>query len=400
MIGKAWYIAAALASTAGLAVAGFAGSTRPITPSKAIVPPASGKRLLPAPRPLPAGIAPMPVTYDFSAVDAAFLGNANIVNGALIIGTADGTIHEVVKGNFNSDLAYPIASSSKWLTAALVMRMAQAGKLSLADNPYPRLSYWSSSPSDPRSAVTLQQTLSLTSGFNATPVDVSCNNSPYQTLQACAQAIYNKNVSTTPGSTFSYGPDHLEIAAAIAAVAGAKSFDQLFAEYVSTPLGMNCTRYVESVLTAPLHLNGRACNYAYPNNVNTWAAGGAVSSAHDYAKLLKAFLAGGFITDMNGFLQPRTLGLASGYIPAGTGGDDWKYALGSWNECDSTTWVQSCADDKINSAPGAYGWLPWIDRKHGYYGLIATRIQVGEGDTKAIPVEQTLQPLIVTALGQ
>lgn len=345
------------------------------------------------------GKAPPPPTYNWAAVDAAFNSSA-IVNGALIIGDSTGNIHEVIKGNFNSDLAYPIASSSKWLTAALVMRMIEAGKLSLSDKASSKLTYWTTSPSDPRNAVTLAQTLSLTSGFNATPVEVSCVSSPYYSLQSCAQSIYNKNVSTTPGSTFSYGPEHLQIAAAMAEIAGNKTFSQLFADYVTTPLNMTCTRYVESVLTAPLHLNGRACNYSYPANANTWAAGGAVSSAHDYAKLLKALLASGFITDAEAFFAPRTIALAKGYVPAGTGGNDWQYALGSWNECDYTTWMQSCADDKINSAPGAYGWLPWIDRKNGYYGLIATRIQVGEGDTKAVPIEQSLQPLILTALGR
>jgi CubicO group peptidase (beta-lactamase class C family) len=155
---------------------------------------------------------------------------------------------------------------------------------------------------------------------------------------------------------------------------------------------------VESVVSAPLDLSGRACNATYLATANTWAAGGAVSSAHDYAKLLHAFLAGGFITNMDDFLTPRTLNLARGYVPASTGSLDWQYALGSWNECNATTWNQSCTDAKVNSSPGAYGWLPWIDRQHGYYALIATRIAVGEGDTKSVPIEQQLQPLIVAAI--
>lgn len=339
-------------------------------------------------------------TPDFSAVDAAF-ENSAIVNGALIIGTADGTIHEYTKGSFDSDKAYAIASSSKWLTAALLMRMIEAGKLALADHPDAYLSYWTNDRSSDLGKVTVQQTLSLTSGFNATPTDVTtCVNNPVYTLQGCAQAIYNKGTTTQPGGTFSYGPEHLEIAAAIAEVAGGKSFDELFADYVATPLGMNCTRYVESIVSAPLDLTGRSCNAVRLANANTWAAGGAVSSAHDYAKLLRAYLAGGFVSNIDAFLMPRTIGLDRGYVPPSVSATDWQYALGSWNECGSTSWNQACADAKVNSSPGAYGWLPWIDRKNGYYGLIATRIAVGEGDTKSVPIEQQLQPLILAALGK
>ena len=390
MTKKAWYYAGAacIAGTCALATAYAAPPAGRAAPSAAI---ASAIAAAPA--------MPAPPAYDFSSVDAAFESSA-IVNGALIIGTADGNIHEYTKGNFDSDKAYAIASSSKWLTATLVMRMVEAGKLSLGDHPYPRLTYWTSDPNDTRSAVTLQQTLSLTSGFNATPITVTCVNNPVPTLQGCAQTLYNNGVTTTPGSTFSYGPAHPEIAAAVAEVAGAKSFDQLFADYVATPLGMNCTRYVLSSVSAALDLGARACNTTYLANANTWAAGGAVSSAHDYAKLLRALLAGGFISDTNNFLAPHTVGLPRGYVPASAGSMDWQYALGSWNECPYTAWNQTCADNKINSAPGAYGWLPWIDRKHGYYGLIATRIAVGEGDTKSVPIEQQLQPLILAAMGQ
>lgn len=400
---KAWYAtgtafaAGTLAIVAAHAAASGGAASAPIVVVYAPEPVPSSATTL-----APASLQAAPVvaaTPDFSAVDAAFQNSA-IVNGALIIGTKDGTIHEITKGNFNSDQAYPIASASKWLTGTLLMRMVEAGKVSLGDHAYPGLTYWTSDPADKRSAVTLQYLLSLTSGFNAKPTDVSCVNNPLYTMQNCAQAIYNKGLDTDPGTTFSYGPEHIQIAAALAEATSGQSFDALFAQYVTTPLGMNCTRFVESSLSAALHLSGKSCTATYAANANTWAAGGAVSSAHDYAKLLKAFLAGGFISDMDGFLAPRTVGLARGYIPSSVGSMDWQYATGSWNECPQSAWDSTCADAKVNSAPGAFGWLPWIDRKHGYYGLIATRIAVGEGDTKSVPIEQALQPLILAALGQ
>ncbi|MDK2768123.1 MAG: beta-lactamase family protein [Sphingomonas sp.] len=395
---KARYFACAFFAVGSAAFAATYSFPTAVAPSGSVFVPASAPAktaaLPPAPPKSQASTLSAP---DFSAVDAAFQAS-QIVNGTLIIGTADGVIHEYTKGNFQPDKAYPIASSSKWLTATLLVRMAQAGKLSLGDHPYPKLSYWTSSAGDPRSQVTLGQTLSMTSGFNATPLDITCVNNGLVTLQACAQTIYNGGIDTAPGSTFSYGPEHPQIAAAIAEAAGGKSFNQLFAEYVTTPLGMGCTRFVESITSVLLHTTGRACNYAYAANANTWAAGGAVSSARDYAKLLHAFMGTSFITDMDGFLAPRTLTLQRGFIPGSVASSDWHYALGSWNECDSTSWNSICAADKINSAAGAYGWMPWIDRKNGYFALIATRIVVGSGDATSVPVEQQLQPLIVAAL--
>src|SRR3546814_7402075 len=48
---------------------------------------------------------------------------------------------------------------------------------------------------------------------------------------------------------------------------------------------------------------------------NPWVAGGAYSTARDYAKLLRALLGGTFITDMTGFTQPRTTGLPRVFVP-------------------------------------------------------------------------------------
>src|SRR3546814_4236997 len=50
---------------------------------------------------------------------------------------------------------------------------------------------------------------------------------------------------------------------------------------------------------------------------NPWVAGGAYSTARDYAKLLRALLGGTFITDMTGFTQPRTTGLPRVFVPGG-----------------------------------------------------------------------------------
>ena len=333
----------------------------------------------------PAGAVPLVAAAapNFSAVTSAIQASS-LNNLSVVIGNKDGILYQYQKGNFSPSTVAVVYSATKWLTGATVMRMVQAGKITLTDKPQQYLSYWTSNPSDQRSSVNLTQLLSLTSGFNNTPIVNGCVDSVLYTLQSCAKNIYNGGVKTTPGSTFYYASYHLQLAAAMAeAAGGGPKFVDLFANYVTGPLGMTQTRFAKA------------------SQSNPWAAAGVESSALDYAKFLQALLAGSFITDANGFLQPRTLGLPKAYAPEtayNTG--EWEYALGNWVECvpgrGGSNYATLCASDKVNSSPGAYGFLPWIDRKNGYYAIIA-RSASGGFDT-SVTLEQQLQPLIVSAL--
>ncbi|MFZ5747880.1 MAG: serine hydrolase domain-containing protein [Pseudomonadota bacterium] len=322
-------------------------------------------------------------TPDFSAVKAA-VDSSPLNNLSVVIGNKDGLLYQYEKGNFAPSKLTVIYSATKWLTAATAMRMVQAGKMTLADKPQQYLSYWTSSPSDQRSTVNLTQLLALTSGFNNSALLNGCVDSALYTLQSCAKNIYNGNVKTVPGSTFYYGAYHLQVAAAMAEMAGGgPKFVDLFATYLTAPLGMTGTRFVKA------------------SQSNPWAAAGVETSALDYAKFLQALLAGTFITDLDDFSAPRTLGLTKGYSPSTTAdSSDWEYALGNWVECDKgrggTNFATLCAADKINSAPGAYGFVPWIDRKNGYYAIIARSAL--NGFDASVTLEQQLQPLIVNAL--
>ncbi|QNQ07980.1 serine hydrolase domain-containing protein [Sphingomonas alpina] len=321
---------------------------------------------------------------DFATVDGAV--DASVIpNMTLIIGDADGILHVHTKGNFDPNAATDLASGSKWLFAAMAIRMVQAGKANLGDHPQQYLTFWTTNPSDNRRTMTLDHLMSMRSGFNAGPLAGGCvSNGLLYTLQSCAQTIHNQGVDTAPGAAFSYGPHHMQVAAAMLEKAGNKSFNSLFAEYLTTPLGMTKTKYTKA------------------SAANPWIAGGAQSSAYDYAKMLQAFLGTSFITDMDDFTGARTIGLPRPYVPGdGDGHGTWQYAIGSFVECDDTPPAgqpaRPCATAKINSSPGANGWLGWIDREHGYYGLIATRVLLS-GSTKAVTLEQQLQPLILDAL--
>ena len=304
-------------------------------------------------------------------------------NVAVIVGDASGILFEYEKGDFPVTQQRAVGSASKWLTSATLMRLVERGTLRLSDHPQAYLSYWTSNPADLRSQITLEQLLSFTSGFNADPLTGGCTNNPQTTLQACAQDIYQGGLDTAPGAAFSYGPFHMQIAAAMAERATGQTFNDLFQENVAGPLGMSgASRYVMPSLSNPL------------------VSGGAASTARDYALFLQGLLSGSLIANRAALLQDRTSNVPFLFRPSDqwdTGA--WHYALGAWLECDAPSFGPACAGARIYSSPGSFGWTPWIDFQHGYFAVIARR---GERFSTPIGVrlEQLLQPLIEEALAR
>ncbi len=394
--------------------------------------------------------------YDFSAVrrvvqneNTDTSGNIIIDNPipdmVLIIGDASGNLAIFRNGTFDPNGRTSIASASKWLIGTMGQRMAQANQITMTDRASRWIDFWTTDGNDPRSRVTFEQALSMQSGFNAQPLEGECVQVPLVfTLKSCTRLIHDlyptlravpsisggsllpgltilngveHQASTDPATTFSYGPHQLQIAAAMMeGTSQFENFNSLFRRHVTEPLGMTDTTYdhVGTLLNNGQVVLGPNVNPidlgAHVNN--PWAAGGAVSTAYDYAKLLRGFFNPSFIADLESFTRPRTLNLDRGFVPGSTrqptGTGFWHYALGSFVECaepEAAKGQQTCAS-KINSSPGAYGWLGWIDRENGYYALIArgpTFQNDGDGlpyfgDQSSIVLERKLQPLIAAAI--
>ncbi len=381
------------------AQAGFGGSagegSRPMVQLPPAAPVASGGV---AKVSAPAAAASLTVTvggytYDWTALQTAIDADSEVPNGYFIVGNASDPTYlfSYEKGSFGIDRVTPLASASKWFAGALGMRMAQAGIVTLEDSMKPPLAFWTSTGT--KKDVKLKHTLSMTSGFNASPLVGGCQLLPAMTLYNCAKSIHDLRYDSlrpgnAPGAQYSYGPHGIQVGAAYleakdvsiqpgTSPARQRNFHELFAQHVTTPLGMTSTTWYDPIGSAP---------------TNPWVAGGAYSTPRDYPKLLRAFLGGSFITDMTAFTQQRTAGLPRVFVPAGAA--NWEYALGSFVECDTPA---GCATSKINSSPGAYGWTGWIDRDTGYYALIATQIATG-GDRKGVELEQVMQDLIEAAI--
>jgi serine-type D-Ala-D-Ala carboxypeptidase/endopeptidase len=327
---------------------------------------------------------PPPAVADKWAAVKAELDAFSVPNAALIIGSKTGGVRlRYEKGNFKLTDRHLVASASKMMAGLTILKMIEDGQMSLSDNPQKYLPYWTTSPTDPRSRITLAQLLAFTSGFNQSETAVDCIGNPNTTLQACAQVYYDQGITTAPGASFVYGNAHLEIAGAMAEIAGGKPFSQLFKDKVSTRLAI-----------------GQVSAIDFPSAANPRVAGGGTSTGEEYAKMLDAVLGGRALNNLTTFQTDQTANVSFIFRPsAATNTGDWHYAAASWRECDAPVFGTVCAATKIISSPGKFGWTPWIDFDNNYYAIIAM-----EGDNTldssaiSVALEQRLQPLIVAAL--
>lgn len=134
----------------------------------------------------------------------------------------------------------------------------------------------------------------------------------------------------------------------------------LFKEELIDPLEMKETHYA-----------------GYRLNIVPRIAGGVSSTANDYLHFMqmifekgrykgKQFLSAASVEIM---LQDQTNGAETGYSPYNkytvAGSQRTAYGMGNW--------LLNVADANLNTSPGAFGFTPWIDRKKGYYGVIAVK---------------------------
>lgn len=364
-------LAFALASIALVACSG-GGSSTPVNTT----PPAS-----PPPPPPP----PPPPAMSFDAVQTV-IDNAPVADMAILIGDETGTLFKYEKGNFRTDERIAIASASKLVFGLVVWNMIENGTLARTSQAQDSISFWTDMAGDDRATITLDQLLGFTSGFNQPPDNAGCIGTGSIALRDCIEEIYNSGIESAPGSAFYYGPEHMQVAALLASQADGRDMQTIMREDVFDPLGLsNDTRFLASAGDNPRY------------------SGAMRSTADDYALLLTAVLNGDLVSDRAGFLEDRTATVTFGFRPAGIdqGGFDWHYGFGFWKECDAMSYTATCDSDPTISSPGAFGFTPWIDFEHGYWGIIAIEETLINGQRPSIVsvgIEQQVQPLIEAEL--
>ncbi len=275
----------------------------------------------------------------------------------LKIKSANGNVFTHRVGNSNEFTLYRSASTSKLVTAAVILSLVKKNILSLDNHPQDYISFW---PTDGNlSLIKLRHLLNFTSGLVNAPF---CIHLPISNFEACVEEIVNQNPnSKTPGEEFYYSPTHLQVAGLMAIKAsGVSSWREVFANFKSeTGLFPNSS-------------------YDLPSSQNPRLAGGMHWNAKDYVDFLEALFKKEILNEelISQMISDQISGASIGYSPALIAiGEDWHYGFGNWIECHANPF--NCAKTTRISSPGAYGAYPFIDFENGYYGILAREGELG-----------------------
>jgi len=299
---------------------------------------------------------------DFSQLDALLQKNQKLLgNDVVALVYKDGKIiHSKELGEFNAKTAAPIASCSKWLTAALVMMFVDEGKLKLDD---PVSKYLPIFDKYMKSYVTIRQCLAHTTGIENEKGSLLklLQRSKYATLEEEVNAYAAKEISNNAGTEFHYGGIGPNIAGRVLEVISKKPFERLIIEKLFRPLKMRATTFVND--------NGNGPN----------PAGGARSTANDYMNFLsmilnkgvfegKQILSAKAIEEMQ---TPQFTNLPVKFTPKVAEG--LHYGLGEWIQEEDAS-----GKSTVVSSPGLLGTWPYVDKCRNYAAILFVKTLLGE----------------------
>lgn len=311
----------------------------------------------------------------FQAEVTGLATKAGLPGVSLLVVQHGRLVEQEAWGTYSLDTIVPIASGSKWLSAATIMTLVDEGKLSLDA---PISTYVPSLQAPKVRSITLRQLLSFTSGL----VDddrIACFGDPAAAQLECAQKFLAAGLVNDPGAAFRYGGQHLYVAGAIAEYVTGVPFAQLFHDRIAVPLGMTRTAFLQS------GSGGQRTDVT-----NTSPAGGAVSSLGDYARFLEMIAHGGVAPDGRRILQAATVVemqtnqiAGADYVFAAAFRKQQKtpYGLGEWLD-----WTDATGKALVLSSDGAFGFRPWIDEQNDLFGVYLVNDQgtgYVEGDPRA-----------------
>lgn len=305
--------------------------------------------------------------YNFADLDQAIEARQKLLGKDFVVllwKKDDTLIYKKEMGDYNIKTAVPIASCSKWLTAALVMQFVDEGKITLDD----KISRWI--PEFERygkNYITLRHCLSHFTGIDDEGKFLKklFQRSKHTSLEEEVNAFARREIRTNPGTDFWYGNIGLNIAGRVLEVISKKRFDVLIKQKLFNPMTMRRTSFTT--------LDAGAVN----------PSGGASSTAEDYMKFLVMLLnkgkyAGKQILSeaaIDQMMQIHTKPEHIKYAPKSATG--YNYALGSWVIEEQNGKATALA------SPGLFGSWPMIDTCRGYAYLVLVKNLLGEDRAEA-----------------
>lgn len=284
------------------------------------------------------------------------------------------------RGASTLQTTYSSASTSKLISAVIIMRLVEQGYLKLSHRPQDVIAAWPIGSGDPLFRLTLAQLLSFTSGLTIEP---NCLDDGAYDFEACVTAIGTANGGNgvTPGRQFFYAGTHLQVAGLMAIKArSAATWQDVFSEF---------RQQTNLFPTA---------SYDAPSAINPDLAGGMHWTGEEYLAFLDALRKGELLNaaSMSQLLADHTASATIAESPIAVPppdglGEDWHYGFGLWHECPSP--IFNCAPGIRVSSPGIYGAYPFWDRSRGYVGIVAM-----EGPSNSLPagigIERAVRPVV------
>jgi len=282
------------------------------------------------------------------------------LDGSSIRLARDGKVQmENYYGNYNNGTRVPIASASKWLSALVIARLVEKNQMQWNDT----IGQWMPDAPANKRDIRLAQLFSHTSGLPGNET-TGCLSNRFITLDNCARQILDLPLESTPGSSFSYGGNSMQVAGRLAEIASGKNWNLLFYDELVVPLGLSSTDFATG-----------STQDGYVWTGNPRIAGGVRSTQADYGRVVDMLLAGG-VHDGENYLGDDTLAFmafnqAAGKIILSTPSpENFGYGIGQWVEA-----VDSRGITTRVSSPGAFGVTPWVDWAAGNNGIIFVKDQ-------------------------
>ena len=374
-------------------------TTAPATTVPATTAPAVPATTAPATTQPPPATAPpstAPAGRDLTAIDpivSEFVAD-NGLNGAgvVVVDREDGIVHQGYWGEFSADRVSLIASSSKMITAGVMMRLHDDGVIDIDATVVDTVEWAMSNPE-----ITIAQLVSNSSGLpGLTSDDAStahvCQFFANTEIEQCsAEAFETPNDDDAvipPDTEFRYGGVQWQIAGGIAETVTGMTWDELIQEIYIEPCGVDSLGYNNHWLAAG--------GFDYPVDLdpadqtpteNPHMEGGAYITAPDYAQLLLMHLRGGEcpngqVMSAEAIARTHEDRVLAEYGDAGPSNPG--YGMGWWVDRET---------GQISDA-GAYGSVPWLDLEDGYGVYLVVEADSGVGNRLA----QLLNPVVEAAM--
>jgi CubicO group peptidase (beta-lactamase class C family) len=313
-------------------------------------------------------LQPVFAQYNFDELDQEFQSKQKLLGKDVVflLWKGDSLIYKKELGEFNAKTQAPIASCSKWLTAALVMQFVDEGKISLDD----KISRWIPEfEKYGKNYITIRHCLSHFTGISdeANFFKKLTARKKYSSLADEVDSYASRDIRTNPGTDFWYGSIGLNIAGRVLEVISKKNFDVLIKQKLFNAVGMRRTSFST--------LDASAVN----------PSGGAMSTAEDYMKFLVMLLNKGKVgtkqvlseASVELLKEVQTTPDKIKFTPKAAQG--YSYALGSWalEEKESSSGPAGKTATCLAS-PGLFGTWPMIDFCRGYAYLVFVKNLLGE----------------------